>query len=100
MDSKLNQNNLKKRRMETEINESTDDWPKFLVIAAEERALAKASPFLIDKSIQSIAGTVKNISKQRNGNLLVECDRKQQSINLLQCDHIGDIKVKVSPIWC
>ena len=74
-----------------------DDWAKFLIIAAEDRALAKASPFLVDKTIQSVAGTVTNVTKQRNGNLLVECAKKQQSLILLKCDHIGDIKVKVSP---
>ena len=99
MDSKLTQNNLKKRKtMEhSETSESKVDWPKFIVITADDKALAKASPFLIDKSIQSVAGTVKHITKQRNGNLLVECDRQQQSVNLLKCKHIGDIEVKVFP---
>ena len=74
-----------------------NDWPKFLIITAEDRALSNVSPFLVDKTIQSIAGTVTNVTKQRNGNLLVECAKKQQSVNLLTCDHIGDISVKVSP---
>ena len=91
----------KRRRFAETIeisNEPEDtDWAKYLVISAEDSALARASPFLVDKTIQSIAGTVTNVTKQRNGNLMVECAKKQQSLNLLKCDHIGDIKVKVSP---
>ena len=90
---------MKRRRCaETvEISQPENDWQKYLVISAEDRALMNASPFLVNKTIESIAGTVTNVTKQRNGNLLVECARKQQAVNLLKCDHIGDIPVKVSP---
>ena len=90
---------LKRRRcVDTfEISQAENDWAKYLIISSEDRALAKASPFLVDKTIQSIAGTVTKVTKQRNGNLLVECAKKQQSVNLLTCDHIGDIEVKVEP---
>ena len=66
----------RKRFAETiEISHEPEDtdWAKFLVISAEDSALARASPFLVDKTIQSIAGTVTKVTKQRNGNLMVEC---------------------------
>jgi uncharacterized alkaline shock family protein YloU len=42
------------------------------------------SPFVIEKCIKSCAGEVKNVTKLKSGGLMIECQRKQQSLNLLK----------------
>ena len=74
-------------------------FPKFLVLTSlnEDKPLTKTSPFLLHKSIQSCAGEIKKVSKMKNGSLLVECLRQQQSKNLLSLTKIGDLKISVTP---
>ena len=40
---------------------------------------------------------MKNVAKLRSGSLMIECCRKQQSLNLLSLKHIGDINISASP---
>ncbi|VDI24362.1 Hypothetical predicted protein [Mytilus galloprovincialis] len=61
-----------------------------------DKPITKISPFVIQKSIQSIAGTVKNVSKMRSGNLLVECNNKSPSANLLKMKTINGFAVSAS----
>ena len=81
------------------INSSTDAWPRFIVLTSKdsEKPLSKVSPFVIDKIIKSNAGEVKNVSKLRSGSLLVECVRRQQSVNLLSLEKVMDIQIESSP---
>ncbi len=91
--------NDKKRRLEAEdisVPQQQDNWSKFIVIEATNGEPLKLNPFLISKTIQSICGEVKNVSCLRGGQLLVECARKQQSINLLQQHQFANVSVKVT----
>ena len=76
----------------------TTIWPRFLIIesAIKDKPL-KINPFLLSKTIQSIAGTVKSIKKLRSGSLLIECANEQQSKNLLKTNSLATIPVQVSP---
>ncbi|XP_046547389.1 uncharacterized protein LOC124257387 [Haliotis rubra] len=91
--------NDKKRRLETEdisAPNPQDNWARFVVIEATNGEPLKLNPFLISKTIQSICGEVKNVSCLQGGQLLVECARKQQSINLLQQHHLANVSVGVT----
>ena len=59
--------------------------------------LTKISPFFIEKAIKACAGEVKKVSKMKNGSLLVECFREQQSKNLLTLTKIGEHPIKPAP---
>ncbi|VDI14958.1 Hypothetical predicted protein [Mytilus galloprovincialis] len=89
----------KKRKCDdSEPCREDDSWPRFIVIkGTEEKPISKISPFVIHKQIQSVAGTVKKVSKMRSGNLLVECSNKSQSTNLLTMSTISNFPVSASP---
>ena len=61
---------------------ANENFAKFLVIQSkEEKQITSLSPFIIEKQIESIIGTPKNVKKfKTNGTLLVETNRKSQSI--------------------
>ena len=63
----------------------------------EEKPLSKISPFVIHKTIQSVAGEVKKVSKLKNGSILIECTRQKQSQNLLSLTTILDVPIAASP---
>ncbi len=74
-----------------------DSWPRFLVVQGIEGQSLKLNPFVISKAIAGICGEVKNVTRLRTGSLLVECARKQQSINLLNARHFANTRIAVSP---
>ncbi|XP_048246319.1 uncharacterized protein LOC125377331 [Haliotis rufescens] len=89
----------KRRHIETVENTTptrSDYWPRFLVIEALDKEPIKLNPFAISKGIIGICGEVTNVTKLRSGSLLVECARRQQSINLLDLNEFVNIKVVVS----
>ena len=57
----------------------------------------KLNPFAIQKGLQGVAGTLKNVTKLQSGFLLLECNKKQQSVNLLNLKTFAGVAVKVSP---
>ena len=60
------------------------DFPRFIVTESlEEVCIAKFSPFLIEKVI-STRDTPKTVKKTKNGNLLVEVDKRRQPENILK----------------
>ena len=81
------------------LNKSPDNFPKFIVLKSlnEEKPLTKISPFIIQKTIQSVAGEVKKVSKLKNGSILIECTRQKQSQNLLSLTTVLDIPIVASP---
>ncbi|XP_067679753.1 uncharacterized protein [Haliotis asinina] len=94
--------NEKKRRYDT-VDESSktitpndDAWPRFLVVEAVDFLPIKLNPFAISKAVSGICGEVKNVTRLRSGSLLVECARRQQSINLLSVKTFANIEVTVS----
>ena len=74
------------------------DWPSYLVIKSKDsKSIVKHNIFVISKSIQGIAGTVKNVNfLKKSDMILVEVSQKQQAINLLGTKMLHDIPVEVS----
>ena len=76
---------------------ANENFPKFLVISSkEEKQVTSLSPFIIEKKIESLIGTPKNVKKLKNGTLLVETNRKSQSENLLKITKFFSINVTVT----
>lgn len=73
-------------------------WPRFLVIEGtdEEQPISKLSPFAIAKGLEGLAGTPKDVKKLRNGQILVEVDRKAHSDNLLKSKLLANCPIHVS----
>ena len=86
-----------------EIDTSTifrtqDNFAKFLIIesANKDKPITSLSPFVIEKQIEALIGTVKSVKKLRNQTLLVETTRKSQTENLLRTKTFFSLPVKVS----
>lgn len=75
------------------------NWPRFLVIEGtdENHPLSKLSPFAISKGLQGLAGTPKDVKRLRNGQVLVEVDKKCYSDNLLRSSKLAECPISVSP---
>ncbi|XP_048251526.1 uncharacterized protein LOC125379294 [Haliotis rufescens] len=73
-----------------------ESWPRFLVISTVDESPLKLNPFAISKGIQSACGEVKNVTRLRGGSILVECARRQQSVNLLDLQQFVNTQVVVS----
>ncbi|XP_071086572.1 uncharacterized protein [Haliotis cracherodii] len=73
-----------------------NSWPRFIVISSSDGNPLKLNPFAVSKGIQSVCGEVKNVTHLRNGSLLVECARRQQSVNLLGLQQFVNTQVVVS----
>ncbi|XP_048248839.1 uncharacterized protein LOC125378067 [Haliotis rufescens] len=74
----------------------SESWPRFLVISTIDDSPLKLNPFAISKGIQSACGEVKNVTRLRGGSILVECARRQQSVNLLGLQQFVNTRVVVS----
>ncbi|XP_067654465.1 uncharacterized protein [Haliotis asinina] len=94
--------NEKKRRLEDldlstgNVCSNSDSWARFVVIESSDFLPIKLNPFAISKAISGICGEVKNVTRLRSGSLLVECARRQQSLNLLSIKTFANIEVVVS----
>ncbi|XP_048240222.1 uncharacterized protein LOC125373265 [Haliotis rufescens] len=94
----------KRRHLDTDSVVSSDDesllnvesWPRFLVVEGVDGEPLRINPFVVSKSIQGICGTVQNVTRLRSGSLLVECAKRQQSLNLLQAHHFANTEIVVS----
>ena len=76
---------------------ANQNYAKFLVISSkEDKPITSLSPFIIEKQIESIIGTPKNVKKLKNGTLLVETNRKSQTDNLLKLTKFFNINVTVT----
>ena len=93
-----NDSNIKKRKQMSEDETEDDNWPRFIVLKCTNPAknITRISPFLVERSIKAVAGSVKNTKKIKDF-LLIECERKAQSNNLLQMNKIGDHDIESSP---
>ncbi|XP_071114712.1 uncharacterized protein [Haliotis cracherodii] len=80
-----------------QLSRGLDSWARFIVIEAADKQPIKLNPFAISKAVLGICGEVKNVTRLRSGSLLVECSRKQQSLNLLSITTFANIAVDVSP---
>ncbi|XP_071078441.1 uncharacterized protein [Haliotis cracherodii] len=76
--------------------EINDSWPRFIVLASADGNPLKLNPFAISLGIKGVCGDVKNVTRLRDGSLLVECARRQQSVNLLGLQQFVNTQVVVS----
>ena len=63
------------------------------VVKVVNHCVTKLSPFVIEKCIKSCAGEVNNVTKLKSSGLIIECQRKQQSLNLLSHKQIHNITI-------
>ena len=95
-----NASNAKKRKKLSLSDDEFEDanWPKFIVLTCKDpsKDITRISPFLIEKSLKAAAGDVKNVKKLNHG-LLIECQRKIQSDNVLKMNKIYDHEITASP---
>ena len=82
---------------EQEDNPSTVDvnYPRFIVLKPirSHESLTKLSPFAVAKSIQGLYGTVKQVSRLKDGSLLIEASRNIQAKHILDTHRFLDIDV-------
>ena len=57
----------------------------------------KSSPFLIHKTIMSVAGEPKTIKTLRSGDLLKQCAKESREKNLIKMKKFCDLKCTVTP---
>ena len=87
----------KRNLSESDSENGAADFPRLIVIESLEGVcLAKFSPFLIEKVISTRASP-KTVKKTRNGNLLVEVDRRRQAENILKIKTFHTTKCRVYP---
>lgn len=76
---------------------ANENFARFLVIESkEDKPITSLSPFVIEKQIESLIGTPKNVKKLKNGTLLIETNRKTQTENLLKTEKFFNMKVTVT----
>ena len=81
----------------SQTRETLSKTSRFLVISSLEdnKSICSLSPFVIFKTIKSIAGEPKSIKNLKSGDLLVECERESHIKNLLKTTTFFDIKCQV-----
>ena len=84
---------------DSEMLFTSDSYPRFLVISAadERRPLSTLHPFAVDKGLKGIAGTLKNVTRLRDGSFLVECHRRVQANNLMKAEVLVGIPISTKP---
>ena len=74
-----------------------DNFAKFVVIKSKtEKSITSLSPFVIEKQVDSVIGTPKNVKKLKNQTLLIETTRKSQTENLFKMKTFFNLPVTVS----
>ena len=72
--------------------------PRFLIIHSEKgETTSSLSPFVVHKTIMSIAGEPKSIKNLRSGDLLIQCAKEAHEKNLLQMKTCCGLKCSVTP---
>ena len=86
-----------------EIDTSTifrtqENFAKFLIIEStnKDKPIISLSPFVIEKQIEALIGTVKSVKMLRNQTLLVEATRKSQTENFLKTKTFFNLPLEVS----
>ncbi|XP_055590341.1 uncharacterized protein LOC129742467 [Uranotaenia lowii] len=91
----------RKRRSSPEFNKSLkidcNNGPRFLVLTRleKEKTMATESPFFIKKAMDAITSNVQ-ISRTRNGDLLLKTVDRPQAAKLLKQTTFGGINIKIT----
>ena len=72
-------------------------WPEFLLIQPEGEHKLYDNPFQTAKIIKAFGGEVKAVKRLRNGDILVHCATRSQTINLLKLKTFAGVPCKVVP---
>ena len=82
-----------------ETTASSPSFPRLLLLEStnKKQPITKLSPFLIQKTIQSIIGTVDSIKKLKSDQLLIETNRKSISDKILKLTEFSSLQVKTTP---
>ena len=77
---------------------SQESFARYLIIESKnpEKPITSLSPFVIEKTIESTAGSVKSVKMLRNKTLLVETTRKAQTENLKKMETFFGVPVSVT----
>ena len=77
---------------------ANENFPKFLVISSEEeKQITSLSHFIIEKHIESLIGTPKNVKKlKKKWNPFSQKIKKSQSENLLKITKFFNLNVTVT----
>ena len=72
--------------------------PRFLTIhSEEEETISFLSPFIVHKTLMSVAGEPKSIKNLRSGDLLIQCSKESHEKSLLKMKKFCGLKCKVTP---
>ena len=73
--------------------------PRFLIIHSEKEGetISSLSPFVVHKTIMSIAGEPKSIKNLRSSDLLIQCAKESHEKSLLQMKTFCGLKCSVTP---
>ena len=73
--------------------------PRVLIIHSEKEGetISSLSPFVVHKTIMSIAGEPKRIKNLRSGDLLIQCAKESHEKSLLQMKTFCGLKCSVTP---
>ena len=72
-------------------------FPRYLLLEATgKQPITRLSPFVIQKTIQGVIGTVESIKKLKSDQLLIETHRKKTSDKILKLTEFSSIKIKAS----
>ena len=73
-------------------------FPRFLLLEATgKQPITRLSPFVIQKTIQGVIGTVDSIKKLKSDQLLIETHRKITSDKILKLTEFSSLKIKAFP---
>ncbi len=74
-----------------------NNWPEYILIQADGDEPLSRNPFLTKRTVQSVAGEVKEVRPLRNGDILVHCATRSHALNLLKLKSFAGTPCKVIP---
>lgn len=95
----FSQKTSKSKSADSQEEAATAVYDRFFVVetSSSQLSLSKLSPFAVEKSLKAAVGTVHNIRRLRDGNILVEVANAAQSRNIMKLHTLVDCPVTVSP---
>ena len=82
----FSQKTCKSNSADSQEEAATAVHDRFFVVetSSSQLSLSKLSPFAVEKSLKAAVGTVRNIRRLRDGNILVEVANAAQSRNIMK----------------
>ena len=73
--------------------DSSRPWPRYLIMSCtvDDKRFCSFSPFAINRGIKGIASADVAIKRLFNGSLILTCNKKSDSDNLLKCVLFGNV---------